>query len=107
MPQSRELPFVPLPAPSVVPDPVRSAVARAEDAVVRVLCAPHLSHDALRRAVIRYGRLARDLALDPTDMLASLAPRVRACMDRLAPPEREVVQGWVQWWAIHGYHRAD
>ncbi|MDF1504171.1 hypothetical protein [Roseisolibacter sp. H3M3-2] len=88
-------------------DPARGAVGRAADAVVQVLCAPRLSHDALRRAVIRYGRLARDVALDPTEMLGSLAPRVRACLDRVAPAEREQVQGWVQWWAIHGYHRAD
>jgi hypothetical protein len=88
-------------------DPARGAVGRAADAVVQVLCAPRFSHDALRRAVVRYGRLARDVALDPTEMLASLAPRVRACLERAAPAEREQVQGWVQWWAIHGYHRAD
>jgi hypothetical protein len=88
-------------------DPARGAVGRAADAVVQALCAPRLSHDALRRAVVRYGRLARDVALDPTEMLAPLAPRVRACLDRVAPAERDHVQGWVQWWAIHGYHRAD
>lgn len=89
------------------PDPARGAVGRAADAVVAVLCAPRLSHDALRRAVVRYGRLARDVALEPTEMLASLAPRVRASLERAAPAERDQVQGWVQWWAIHGYHRAD
>jgi hypothetical protein len=88
-------------------DPARGAVGRAADAVVQVLCTPRFSPDALRRAVVRYGRLARDVALDPTEMLASLSPRVRACLDRIAPAEREQLQGWVQWWAIHGYHRAD
>jgi hypothetical protein len=107
MPTDRELPPVSPPRLAAPVEPAPSAVGRAADAVVHVLCAPRFSHDALRRAVIRYGRLARDLALDPTEMLASLAPRVRACADRLAPAERDQVQGWVQWWAIHGYHRAD
>lgn len=104
---SREPPTASSLGSSLPPEVARGAVRRAADAVVHVLCAPRLSHDALRGAVIRYGRVARDLALDPTEMLASLAPRVRACVERLSPPERDRVQGWVQWWAIHGYHRVD
>jgi hypothetical protein len=83
------------------------AVRRAADAVIQALCAPRLSHDALRRAVVRYGTVARDLALDPTEMLAALGPLVTRCVARLAPDEQAQVASWVQWWAIHGYHRAD
>ena len=83
------------------------AVRRAADAVIQALSAPRLSHDALRGAVVRYGSVARDLALDPTDMLAALVPVVTRCVDRLAPDERVQVESWVQWWAIHGYHRVD
>ena len=86
---------------------VPSAARRAVDAIVQALCEPRLSQDALRRAVVRYGSVARDLALDPTEMLAALAPIVRRCAVRFAPPEQAELQSWVQWWAIHGYHRAD
>jgi len=92
-------------APSA--DGAPGAVRRAADAVIQALSAPRLSHDALRRAVVRYGAVARDLALDPTDMLAALVPIVARCIDRLAPDERTQVESWVQWWAIHGYHRVD
>jgi hypothetical protein len=84
-----------------------SAVRRATDAVIQALCAPRLSHDALRGAVVRYGTVARDLALDPTEMLATLGPLVRRCVTSLAPDQQAQVESWVQWWAIHGYHRAD
>ena len=92
-----------MPAADSVPGPARRAV----DAIVQALCEPRLSQDALRRAVVRYGALARDLALDPTEMLAALAPVVRRCAARFAPTEQARLQSWVQWWAIHGYHRAD
>lgn len=83
------------------------AVRRAADAVSQALSAPRLSPDAVRGAVVRYGSVARDLALDPTDMLAALVPLVTRCVERLAPDERSQVESWVQWWAIHGYHRVD
>ena len=86
----------------LAPGPVR----RAADAVIQALGAPQLSQDLLRRAVVRYGAVARDVALDPTEMLASLAPVVRRGIAQLAPGEQAAVQSWVQWWAIHGYHRA-
>lgn len=83
------------------------AVRRAAEAVIQALTGTRLSHDALRGAVVRYGSVARDLALDPTDMLAALVPMVTRCIERLAPDERSQVESWVQWWAIHGYHRVD
>jgi hypothetical protein len=105
MPEERhqtQPPFVPPTA-----DAAHGAVRRAVDAVVQALCEPRLSQDAVRRAVVRYGAVARDLALDPTEMLAAITPVVRRCVARLAPVEQAQLQSWVQWWAIHGYHRAD
>lgn len=83
-----------------------SRVRRAADAVRRALCAPTLSLDTLRRAVIYYGAAARERALAPDEMIAALAPLVRRCAERRAGPTPEL-QTYVQWWAIHGYHRAD
>ena len=83
------------------------AARPAAEAVVQALAAPRLSRDTLRRAVIRYGAVARDLALDPTEMLAALSPAVRRGVERLAPGEQAEGQSSVEWWAIHGYHRAD
>jgi hypothetical protein len=89
------------------PDAARAAARRAVDAIAQALSEPRLSQDALRRAVVRYGTVARDLALDPTEMLAALVPVVRRSIARLAPGEQAELQACVQWWAIHGYHRAD
>ena len=87
--------------------PAPSPARRAADAVRQALSAPTLSEDALRRAVIRYGSVARDLALAPDEMLAALIPAVRRGLARVAPEHQAEVQRRVQWWAIHGYHRSD
>jgi hypothetical protein len=84
-----------------------SAVRRAADAVVQALGAPTVSLEALRQAVMRYARQARELALAPEEMLAALAPLVRRCVARCTPDRQAELVSWVQWWAIHGYHRAD
>jgi hypothetical protein len=96
-----ELPLLPS---SVGPSPAR----RAAEAVVQTLSAPRLSLEALRLAVVRYGRLARELALGPDEMLGTLVPAVRhslATRPDVAPHAE--LESWVEWWAIHGYHRAD
>lgn len=83
----------------------RPATRRAADAIIQALAAPALSLDALRRAVVRYGHVARDLALAPDEMIAALGPVLRRCVrPELPGPE---LRRLVQWWAIHGYHRAD
>ena len=81
---------------------------RAAEAVVQTLSAPRLSLEALRLAVVRYGRLARELALGPDEMLGTLVPAVRHSLATRADaaPHAEL-ESWVEWWAIHGYHRAD
>ncbi len=88
-----------------VRSPLRAATRRAVDGIVQALAAPALSLDALRGAVVRYGHLARDLALAPDEMVAALAPVVRRCRRPELPPAE--LQRLVQWWAIHGYHRVD
>ena len=85
-----------------------SAARRAADAVVQALDTPRLSLEALRLAVVRYGRIARELALAPDEMLGTLVPTVQRSLathpEAARGPE---IESWVQWWAIHGYHRAD
>jgi len=79
----------------------------AVDAVVQVLRAPAVSLDMLRRAVVRYGGLARDQALQLEEMLGTLTQSMRDVLDTLPGPRRAEVLAFVQWWAVHGYHRAD
>lgn len=99
--------------------PAGTMARRAVEAVVQTLSAPAYTLDAVRRAVVRYGRVARELALAPEEMLAPLIPAVRRSIagraelpadrrpDARPPAAPAELESWVQWWAIHGYHRAD
>jgi hypothetical protein len=79
----------------------------ALDAVVQVLDAQAVSLDRLRRAVVRYGALAREQALQLEEMLVTLRRGVRGVLDTLPDARRTEVLAFVQWWAMHGYHRVD
>jgi hypothetical protein len=88
----------------------RASVERlqgAADAVLQALRAPAVSLDLLRRAVVRYGGLARDQALQLEEMLTTLTRSIREAIDDLPDTRRTEVLAFVQWWAVHGYHRAD
>ena len=86
--------------------PTTPAAIEALGPVRAALGAPRLSLDALRDAVVRYGRVAREVALAPEEMLAALVPLARRIADA-HQRERPELATWVEWWAIHGYHRAD
>jgi hypothetical protein len=77
------------------------------DAVIQALTAPRPSLDDVRRAVVRYARAARELAIAADEMLAGLAPRVRRALDPLPTERRAELIASVEWWAIHGYYGAD
>lgn len=79
----------------------------ALDAIQQALGAPVVSLDRLRRAVVRYGAMARDQALQLEEMLATLQRSVRTVLDPLPDSRRTEVLAFVQWWAMHGYHRVD
>jgi hypothetical protein len=79
----------------------------ALDAVLQALETPATSLDLLRRVVVRYGALACEQALQLEDMLAELTRGVRDVI-ALRPSQKQAeVLAFVQWWAVHGYHRAD
>ena len=85
----------------------RPMARQLADAVVQALCAPRPSLESVRRAVVRYARPARELAMAADEMLAGLAPRVRRCLDALPSARRDELLAYVEWWAIHGYYGAD
>lgn len=93
--------------PADRPEPWASRARRAADLVVQALCAAPFSLERVRAAVVRYALQARELAVAPEEMLAGLVPLVRRCVQRVAPGREDELQAFVQWWAIHGYHRAD
>jgi hypothetical protein len=79
----------------------------ALDAIHAALAAPAVSLDKLRRVVVRYGALAREQALQLEEMLATLRRSTRDVIDALPSSRQAEVLAFVQWWAVHGYHRAD
>jgi hypothetical protein len=86
---------------------VCSATPQLADGVIQALCDPRPSLESVRKAVVRYARAARDLAIAADDMLAGLAPRVGRCLDALPTARRDELVAYVEWWAIHGYYGAD
>jgi hypothetical protein len=90
--------------------PRRSATDRlhtALDAVLQALGAPAASLDILRRVVVRYGALAREQAVQLEEMLATLSRSVSGVLEQRPSTNQAEVLAFVQWWAMHGYHRAD
>jgi hypothetical protein len=90
--------------------PRRSTTDRlhtALDAVLQALGTPAPSVDILRRVVVRYGALAREQAMQLEEMLATLTRGVRDVLELRPSPNQAEVLAFVQWWAMHGYHRAD
>ena len=97
-----------LPSRSFAPaaDP-RSAARQLADGVVQVLSAPRVSLEALRGAVVRYGRAARELAIAADDAVAALLQLVGRSLEAMPGAVRADLVAHLQWWTIHGYHRAD
>jgi hypothetical protein len=79
----------------------------ALDAVLQALGTPVASLDIVRRVVVRYGALAREQALQLEEMLATLTRSVRGVLELRPSSKQAEVLAFVQWWAMHGYHRAD
>ena len=96
-----------VPAPAAARRTSGERLQGAVDAVLQTLRAPVVSLDLLRRAVVRYGGMARDQALQLEDMLGMLTRSIRDVIEALPGPRRAEVLAFVQWWAVHGYHRAD
>jgi len=79
----------------------------ALEAVLQAIGTPSASLDILRRVVVRYGALAREQAVQLEEMLATLTRGVRGVVEMLPTSRQAEVLAFVQWWAVHGYHRAD
>lgn len=94
-------------APTASRRPADGRVLPALDAVLQALCAPAMSFDRLRRVVVRYGAAAHEQALQIEEMLTTLTRAIRDAVDALPNARRAEVLAFVQWWAVHGYHRAD
>jgi hypothetical protein len=63
--------------------------------------------EPLRAAVVTFAREARDQALQLEETVGALRFRLRGLCDRLTAGARAELLAAVQWWAVHGYHRAD
>lgn len=86
---------------------LRGALDGALDAVAQAIAAPRPSLECVRRVAVRYGALAREHALQLEEVVPALMRAVRATIDALPSPRRDEMLAAVQWWAVHGYHRAD
>ncbi|MFL5575240.1 MAG: hypothetical protein ACJ79S_04655 [Gemmatimonadaceae bacterium] len=63
--------------------------------------------EPLRAAVVGFAREAHDQALQLEETLSAIRFRLRGLCDRLTAGARAELLAAVQWWAVHGYHRAD
>jgi hypothetical protein len=94
-------------APGVPRRPSPDRLHAALDAVLQALGTPAASLDILRRVVVRYGALAREQAVQLEEMLATLTLGVRDVLELRPSSNQAEVLAFLQWWAMHGYHRAD
>ena len=85
----------------------RERLRAALDAVVHAMASPGPSLDPVRRLVVRYGATAREQAVQLDDMLQTLTRTICGALDAVPSTQRAEVLASVQWWAVHGYHRAD
>src|SRR5437868_4561753 len=97
----------PADGPDTARGPSTDRLRVALDAVLQAVAAPAASLDRLRRVVVRYGALACEQAVQLEEMLSTLTRGVRAVLAGLPAPRQDEVLAVVQWWAVHGYHRAD
>jgi len=63
--------------------------------------------EPLRAAVVGFARRSRDEAVQLDETLGALRFRLRGLLDRFTGGARDELMTAVQWWAVHGYHRAD
>lgn len=84
-----------------------SLARRAFDAVAETLAAPSVNREAIRRAAVRYGAAARDLAMPAEEMVDALRALVQRSLASREPSLYTELATSVSWWAVHGYHRAD
>jgi hypothetical protein len=99
------------PAAATAPGSARKSatdgLGSALDAVLQALSNPSESLDRLRGVVVRYGALAREQAMQLEEMLSTLTRGLRDALETFPTPRQAEVLAFVQWWAVHGYHRAD
>jgi hypothetical protein len=98
------------PAPTAASGPRRPAVDRirgALDAIAEAVASPAFSLESVRRLVVRYGAIARDQALQVDEMIPALSCTVAEAIAPMPTAQRDEMLASVQWWAVHGYHRAD
>lgn len=86
---------------------LRNALDAALDGIAQALAAPRPSIECVRRFTVRFGALAREQALQLDEVVPMLMRGVRTTIDALPSPRRDEMLASVQWWAVHGYHRAD
>lgn len=100
-------PSTPPPARPVGRERLRTALDAALDAVAQAISAPRPSLECVRRVAVRYGAIAREQALQLDEVVPALMRAVRSVIDAVPSPRRDEMLTAVQWWAVHGYHRAD
>lgn len=101
-----------LPTPVLLPrrpagERLRAALDAIVHALTQALASPAATIESVRAVAVRYGRLAREQALQLDETIAGLTRVVAAAVDPLPTAQRDELLASVQWWAVHGYHRAD
>ena len=87
--------------------PTAERLRTALDGITQALASPACSLERVRRAVVRYGAIAHEQALQVDEMIATLTRDISAAIAPLPSMRRAELLASVQWWAVHGYHRAD
>ena len=77
------------------------------DALREVLCAAEVSPERLRAVVVRFAATAREWAAAVDDVVLTVHREARPYLERLPTALRAELAASIQWWTVHGFHRAD
>ena len=77
------------------------------EALRDALCTSPVSRERLRAVVVRFAAAAREWAGAVEDVVAAVQREAKPYLERLPSDRRAELSTSMQWWAVHGFHRAD
>ena len=77
------------------------------EALREALCTSPVSAERVRAIIVRFAAAAREWASAADDVVAAVQSEAHPYLERLPSHRRAELSASMQWWAVHGFHRAD
>jgi len=77
------------------------------EALREALCTSPVSAERVRAVIVRFATAAREWASGADDVVAAVQSEAHPYLEQLPSDRRAELSASMQWWAVHGFHRAD